>query len=55
MKLVIIQKIIYPVYMTNNNEIFALVNAAATAVAGFAAFLQLQSKNHESVSCEFFL
>jgi hypothetical protein len=24
--------------MTNNNEIFALVNAAATAAAGFAAF-----------------
>jgi hypothetical protein len=34
MKLLIIQKIIYPVYMTNNNEIFALVNAAATAAAG---------------------
>jgi hypothetical protein len=48
--------------MTNNNEIFALVNAPATAAAGFAAFSQLQSKKHESVckkhesvSCEFFL
>jgi predicted RND superfamily exporter protein len=43
------------VYITSNNKIFALFNAAATAAAGFAAFLQLQSKKHESVSCEFFL